>query len=235
MSYVTYNGKYATIGGKYAILGGGAPSYPTDGLLARYDFDYNYNDSYGSYDIPETYSDDFVTPGIFRTTFVEGLNGKGCIKSSSTVGRALSPILSADLASLKKTYTLVFWMNMGGYTSTLMGWGDGNRLGLYFASGKASAFRFSTSSSYRTSQTPVAVNTGWHMFLHSFDGTNLRFNMDNGTYNYTKALTVNISPANAIYGIISGGTGAGLQYSYIYNRAITDDEIAILWNNGTGL
>jgi len=237
-NYLRMNGKLLKFNDKLLTIttGGGGAAYPTDGLLARFALDDDLTDSYGSYTATNdtgtlTYTTglinkcgDFTGANIIETSIPSSIM-EGLLSWSTSIW-----IKNPDTGGVSRPLTNFFsggnWSNHTDplicQDSTLPVYG-GNRAGNDLPNG-------------------VALGTDWHHFVTTYDGTTTKIFVDAATTPYTsEGNTTNIGAGNGKLYI--GGIGkagghmiiAKMGLVYVYNKAISSDDISALYNSGAGV
>jgi len=250
--YLQYNNKFAGWNGNPMQIDvpGGGGSYPTDGLTHYWGID-------------ETSGTDIAdSVGSFNGTLYNGsLNASGkneyCLSWNSA---ANSAIRMGDVLSVEKatTYSTSLWWKL----DTASDPGEGFLIGKAMSSSpyKGWIYHFSWSThiywdifaSSGSNQQRIAADdnltgdTDWHHFVATYDGTDatgmLMYidgtladttistnNLSDSTYNSAAQFTIGnrTTSSSAFKGRID-------EVGY-WNRVLTSDEVATLWNDGDGL
>ena len=222
-----------------------SPSYPTDGLLARYTFDNTLADDYGSNDLSSIDSANW-SYGIGKIGQCASVGG----------GDELEVTLATTATEIKELFynttpwTLNFWHRSAwdesawrslwcsreadttNMTLNMMRPGDikaqYNRGGVDFIQWENQGIN------------DIMFDGDWHMMTMRYDGTTLYWDYDNGTvYSQTLGGTEDLgTTAEGLYfGKARGleGYPFALDLLYVYNKKISDVEMAELWNGGAGV
>lgn len=212
------------LGYKHPIYAASA-SFPTDGLLARYQFEDNNNDSYGSYNMSG--GNAFVTGKVGKAANVQP--GYPSLNDSALADNFLG----------QSPFSISFWARFDG------GAGEGVCFCVHnggWSSGMVQAYFYN--GSYTMDFMGVTFNYGsshnfglWHHYVSMFSGTQSIAYLD-GAHVSTQADTSNKGGVS----IVSLGARPGIdgkywsydQY-YLYKRVLTAGEISALYNGGAGI
>lgn len=219
---------------------GPAPSpYPTDGLISRFAFEDNLDDSYGSYD------GSIDTGSISYTT---GTVGK-CIVSSNN-SRVDTGVPTSYFEGTN-SFTAVYWLNftnndgsphyLGGINNVItncsirIGCENSEKLSFqrYYSAGFNN--KIVSSSSYN--------DGSWHMMACIYNGSTMYLNIDNGTEDLSLGSTGSMPSLSGYYWKICHIDFANNQRSwygnidqhYVYNKVLSASELTQLWNSGSGV
>jgi len=233
-------------------VGALAPSYPTDGLVARWDF----NDTLVSAN-SDVYPDatwtlsSNGTVGYDATYYKEGKSVKG------NPGRIYTSDVSIYGVFKNQTpWTVSFFFlcddpathpqdpwwngdsaNVGPFARTFIGY---NNAGGYWYMYRRD--NTTTKSTYMTLTKTCVGNTWYHMCMR-YGGTadsRLQFNIDvDSSVNATSNFDIVSASVNR-NSLMAEPWGSGTRYTYIdlyyvYNRYLSDAEVAQLYNGGVGI
>jgi len=227
------------------------PSYPTDGLLARYDFNDTLNDTYGSFNGWESqatpaewsYGESGVINKDFKTNVTTGWSSGGAQPK-----KCLKNVTDASLYGMVngtgKEWAVSFWAKITTAGMTLgygvtwndspstekikVGWYNPGtpRLIVYGASGEIIGYN----NDYRDSS--------WHNYVLNMDATNIKLYVD--TAEVASGSRVNLTGAD-ICGIGANAVATDqilmgeIDLVYFYNKAISTGDITQLYNGGSGI
>lgn len=218
----------------------GIIDYPKNGLIAKWGFNYNLNDTVGTYNLS----------GSGSYIFEKGKFGKSVrIENAALLfTSALKSYYSGNLP-----FTISFWYKSNfliNWSSTIFSIGNyataSNAFDISIKPEYINYRRFEwggKSANIQTSYDPYTdyynyTDGHYHHIVATYDGTNNIFYVD-GIKIGEVAQPISIGSNNTLY--------FGAEYpnhwpcngnfdnAYFYNRALTFDEIKILWNNGFGL
>jgi len=226
-----------------------AATYPTDGLLARYALDNNLEDSYGPYSDLVSVSTpaewEYGTGKVnqdFKTNYVSGLyNGKKVIQNTTDAsvyklchgtGKnwGISFWAKVTDSALSLGYGLVFQNTVDGHSNPKFGWYNPGTPQFIGFGDDGVGYWFFVNEDYRDSQ--------WHHYaIYANDSSTVCY-IDN-TYKTAAArknitLTINATGIGGIIGIGQQLPGE-IDQIYLYNRALTVNDIAQLYNDGNGV
>lgn len=225
--FYTYNGQILkTADG--APIGYEKPAWDIDGLVARWAFEDNLIDYTGTYN----------GTAVGALTYGTGKIGKCMVTTTSIY--ASTGITSAFFNA--NSYSLCVWVKSSSSTNSKGIFTENNDMGFgpltfyagkVYASGPAGMNQLGSTASY--------TNGAWHFIVTTWDrpAKKLTLNINNGAEAKTVTLTnaYNSGSAAHVWGRYgaSGAHAASFDNSHIYNRVITDAEIAGLWNGGAGI
>lgn len=214
------------------------PSYPTDGLIARWQFEDNLNDSH--------------TVGPFNLTNMDGTPAYGtglinrCAVMSGTWDGAYNTAINSSYQLNRSAWTVSFWVKTsstsylkfistdtgGTKTEIVM-----NNSGIF--TGKTNGAIGIYRGAYDTYNvfTSGAMNNGaWHHIAAGYDGSNLWLYCDNSSAG-TKANTDNQSSGKFAIGSTGGyaQSNQSIDQVYFYNKTLSAGEISQLYNSGSGV
>lgn len=216
----------------------GIIDFPHNNLLAKWCFNFNTNDTIGTYNLTGSGS-------IF---YENGKLGK-CVKIEN------SAILSnADLKSYyagNLPFTISFWYKssiLPNWSTTIFSMGKSGSNGFDITSTvsyiQARRYIFGgTSVSVATAYDPYTnaynYNDGhWHHIVATYDGTKQALYVDGAKIGEIDT-SISIGSDNTLYlGAERPGVwpcNGNIDNAYFYSRALTDNEVKILWNSGFGL
>lgn len=211
--------------------------YPRDGLIARYTFD--------SFDgnTTDDSSDNEYNLTLTNVTQTTGVVGKAASFSGNGGAVANSKVIPADMSGFNGL-SVSFWIKASTQTEDAYLLSEGNTNTEFLIQltneGKILFSRNYANDSFATVNKVITTNTWRHVcMLYDYssaactcyiDGTSVGDSWSLGKFTKASAnLTIGKHPLEAL----SYFSGA-LDQVYIYNRVITDDEIALLFNGGSG-
>jgi len=226
-----------------------APSFPTDGLIARYQFENDLTNSYGVADnlinlnSPATY--DYVSGKVNTGIFFDAISlYESVYNTDSNIVNTVSGYSSGSISFWFKIYDTnatdtCFWY-IGGSSST--------KCGIAVWKNSGGAIQTGMAASGNTMSATVGVNTvgsynddTWHHCTVCWGPYNLQLYID-GTLNQARYdQNYNFSITSKRFRINgSASAGSQLRYAtldqfYIYNRIIDSTEVAQLYNSGNGI
>jgi len=214
--------------------GGGSAAYPTDGLVGRYTFDDDLTDSYNS--------NDFT---VDEGTVSYGSGGPGDFGYLNvTAGASWIINTNSDIINVFKgsnTFSMSMWLrnssadagwwvgacsNNGSASGTVQFYYHGGTLGMQFAHNES----VETNDAYLT--------TTWKHYVFTYDGTTLKI--------YEDAIEIDSGAAGAATTSMTGLTFPGRYNAtsatnqvyalmYVYDKALSTDDITTLYNDGDGV
>lgn len=235
----------------YKIEMGGAPtpSYPTDGLIARWTFDSTLGNSYGR---P-------ITLGI-KTGTVDFSTGKigNCAVFDGTDGVYTNDTSILSIFQARNTWTVAFWGVMDA-SRTGSGqhyfWSCSKNADQYpFTRSQVSSIaggldintaRFQSSPAINQNTTPVSKPgpVNWFHFASTFDGTRVKDYLNGSLVGTSGDDTDNMGTSNNEFGIGYRPQSSNnlfkligkIDTMYVYNKALSQSEIEQLYNGGSGI
>lgn len=200
--------------------------FPLSGLVARWEFEDNLNDSYGGYTLSTTSAVQYTTGKVgncvrFTSTFPSWMY----IRSSNA---NLLSVFSGTNA-----FSLSVW-NYAADDSTTAGNNIMKSLGDYILEmGGGALWRMTWRDD--TYDNLSSYENQWNHVVFTYDGTTEKLYINNTLVASNTASTelTGLTQFN-LFGNFSYD-GNYLDQSYLYNRALTSTEIAKLWNGGSGI
>jgi hypothetical protein len=216
--------------------GGGGGGWPTSGLVSRWALQSDLNDSVNSYNFSCVAGTETYSAGISGNALVlNGTNGFTAAHSGlantfdSTNQWSISLWQKQTVTTTDVDYAFIN-VNDDGSNAAYITW-------------HVSAQYANTCLMHATNCLffPPYFNTSWHHVVILRDSTNIETYYDGDAtrtgfaacsqdFGTTNFLEMNIGTGT--YGSVPTG---GIQFVYVYNRAITTTEIATLYNSGTGI
>jgi len=213
-------------------------TYPTDSLVARYAFEDNLEDSYGTMSDLETFS------GSATWTYSTGKVGKSW-NSNTTSKNVPTSSLKNDTDSaiyniINGTYTIAVWLKLNNAAADLQdviafncsGWKN-LRVGGTSDSPPGGAGRLYLTHNSSIYDTVDRRNSTWFHVIYGYNGTNDFMYINNSLIGTAAGVT-----KTATYMAISLAwwTMSGeVDQLYFYNKALTSDERSQLYNGGAGI
>jgi hypothetical protein len=195
-----------------------------------------------------TMSADLVSSGtVNRGTagHVSGVDSIGFPTYDADGNKVTANNSASDYGFMNKAaakFTLCFWAKNESYNSTVDLWGfggNGSGTDIMFRN-KSSGFTIWLSGTEYTSFTHNVGDNNWHFYMLSWDedggSNNVQFQLD-GTKQTATVTTSNTSDASnpLIIGDVSGNEPEmDIQEFSLWNRVLTDAEIALIYNSGNG-
>ncbi len=238
--------------------------YPEDGLVAHWSFDGTLeddtNNSDYSFEIFETGASIGFTTGLVNQCLI--FDSSGGYSGPDAIIKLTNPDKIFDTIKDKNPYTLSYWLKMkashgsNSYFATRIGFDSGGKY-MYYShpAGYIDVSLGYFGARILDGNYPV-INTDnvgnirnqfsddvWHHYVITYDGTTVSGIADN--YNITLDVS---SYESLIY--LTPKSGSTLEWKmsstayndnvmldsmFLYNRVLTDAEIAELWNNGNGV
>jgi len=229
------------------------PSYPTDGLLARYTFDDDLTDDYDSMsDLVQgaagtaTWSYNSDTPGSIGKSIKVGSNdeGPGYVKNEddASIYNALTGTSSFSISMWGKidntSQDLAFlWSFYSGGTNRLaLGFGGPS----YKPSGAVDGCFYISLGNVIIDNVDYRASDAWRHYVYTYDGTTQKVYVNN-VEKYSTARGSLSSTDHFNYGSVNGSWMIGsnsngyIDLFYHYNKALTTTEITTLYNSGSGV
>jgi len=230
-NYLRMNGKLMKFNDKLlTVTTGGGAAYPTDGLIERWDF----NDTLVGVN-GYTWSADVGT--IAYTT---GKIGKCLDFTGGSIALQNSESGIYDTFTGTNTFSISCWL----YSTVADGqyvWrsGDGNKEIIFGwnAAANCSPARHQPGVVVNVAEGTAAVfgESAWKHFVITYDGTTLKGYVDDSA-DSTVVSSISINTTNWALGGDSYGYYDGyVDLLYIYDKALSTDEIAQLYNGGSGV
>jgi hypothetical protein len=234
-SILRFNNQILRYGGSVLRRGQAeGPVYPTDGLLAYYQFEDDLTDDSGnSYDLSATV--DYSTGKI----------GRGLIQSKYVSNTTHAALLTTFRGNNK--WTIAYWMKLLSTKGDAMpitisdsGLNNSSLTQHYYFKGDNS-FNLYRAGAVKTHTMPSEIysDNDWHHFCNVYDGANSIFYVDASSLG---AISATESTGNnnrfALNGRANVWQAANLHVTdqmFIYNRALSASEVAQLYNNGNGV
>ena len=195
-----------------------------------------------------TMSADLVSSGTVnrgQTGHISGVDSIGFPTYDADGNKVTANNSASDYGFMNKAggkFTLCFWAKNESYNSTVDLWGFGGNGGatdIQFRN-KSSGFTIWLSGTEYTSFTHNVGDNNWHFYMLSWDedggSNNVQFQLD-GTKQTATVTTSNTSDASSplIIGDVSGNEPEmDIQEFSLWNRVLTDAEIAEIYNSGNG-
>jgi len=215
-----------------------SPSYPTDGLIARYSFDDTLNDSYGS-------NNGFVTypSGTPSWTYDTGLINKA-VKGASSGNNTLrnttdSPIYNC---SGNTAWSVSVWIKI---TNTSAGYQKPINFSNIFLGFGGSAFKPPGSldgNPFLYTTSPIGYyaadmrDNTWHHYAIVDDNSTIKLYIDTTERISTSSPSIGTSSRMEILAQNQSWYLNGyMDLLYLYNKALTTTEISQLYNSGSGV
>lgn len=211
--------------------------YPSDGLIARYSFD-----SFAGNTTDDSSGNEYNLT-LTNVTQTTGVVGKAASFAGNGGAVANSKVIPADMSGFTGL-SVSFWIKASTQTENAYLLSEGNKPSEFLIQltneGKILFSRSFQDTTYATVNKVIATNTWRHVcILYNYssalctcyiDGTSVGESWSLGKFTKASAnLTIGKHPLEDL----SYFSGA-LDQVYIYNRVITDDEIALLFNGGYG-
>ncbi len=218
------------------------PAYPTDGLVSRYIFEDNMDDSYGSNNGWTPLS----APGDW--TYTDGLIDKSFTQTGTSDYDLHSAIYTTDsgltsLAENRNTVSISAWYKITykkGATRLCAFTSSSSSADILFGAtvdGDGDVRVYRNGSQLFEFDTDI-VDSLWHHYVVTYDGTNAELYIDNDS----KGSTANTDNLSAGAVSFTGQLNNGYWYftgqcdcMYFYNKALSTDEISQLYNSGAGV
>ncbi len=217
-------------------LKGGA-TFPTSGLLGRWQLDGSLNDSYGSYPLTQWNSGIAYDTGLINQAIKEPASGGGGRGGRTNNATILAAIDSRD------AFTVSMWWKYSGTVAYSRNCECGDRIfaiaKTYFTGVTDGAFGIFSSASYATKHVFTSTSKcdgNWHHVVGGYDGNNLWLYVDNISIG-TMATTQSSSPSY-FYILDSNGSympNGLVDQVYLYNKTLSASEISQLYNGGAGI
>lgn len=209
--------------------------YPTDNLVARWTFNETLTDEINNVTLTSNSS----------PVYSDGKIGK-CITSGFYLYKNGDPTIYNCFLG-RQAYTISMWFKTTNTNQALLVVGPGTNLsyGLMTAISSNGMFYYSRirfGVSHDALQTTTQYNDNqWHHAVISYDDNIMKMWVDKDDY-YTQSSTGYSVERTEFYlgrfnasGVASPIFSGAMDNIYLYNRALTDDEVAQLWNNGNGI
>lgn len=218
----------------------GLIGYPKTGLIAKWGFNDNLNDTIGSYNLN----------GSGNYIFEKGILGKSVRLENAALlfTNALKSYYSGNLP-----FTISFWYRSNfliNWSSTIFSIGNwataSNAIDISIKQEYIGYRRFEWGGSLAGAQTSYDTfpdyynytDGRFHHIVATYDGTNNAFYVD-GVKIGEVVKSISIGSNNTLYFGAEypnvWSCNGNFDVAYFYNRALTFDEVKILWNNGLGL
>jgi len=219
-----------------------SPTFPTDGLVARWQFEDDLTDSWGSYDLTGNSTITYDT-GLVGEAF-DSLNNRYLYTTASAV---------YSLFSGTNAHSLSFWIKkIRAYTtaevscvwSATVSGGYNNAMQVYEDSGGFVMWRRQTSDTLSFAQSDIDLFDGeWHHIVRTYNGTLFRCVADGdigGDGDKSKTTTAAGGAMDRMGVNVRGtsqyvGDNNTFDQMYIYDRALDNSEILALYNSGSGI
>ena len=195
-----------------------------------------------------TMSADLVSSGTVnrgQTGHVSGVDSIGFPTHDADGNKVTANNSASDYGFMNKAaakFTACWWAKNESHNSTVDLWGFGGNGGgtdIQFRN-KSSGFTIWFSGTEYTSFTHNVGDNNWHFYMLSWDedggSDNAQFQLD-GTKQTATVTTSNTSDASnpLIIGDVSGNEPEmDIQEFSLWNRVLTDSEIALIYNSGNG-
>lgn len=226
---IKWNDKLLVWNNSYIRTSTPTPSYPTDGLIARYTLEDDLTDTTGNYN------------GSGSITYGTGKIGKCGVWTTSK--NVINTTIPATFFDGNDKWTVCMWFkstspnNYLAFMSNFNGTAA-NRTCLYYVYGNINVTRGVKESNGSNDY----GDGNWHMLLAYYDGSNYKCEIDNGDETVTLADTNTLTTT----GITSMGIAnrpdegesqfvGSIDQVYFYNKVLDSNEKAQLWNNGNGV
>jgi len=215
------------------------PSYPTDSLIARWDFDsQNGEDSYGSFDLVSTNLGYTASGKIsYGADFVNGAyGGYNSSINSYQVNRSIwSVSLWLKIPSGNTEYVKAISDSgaQSGKTEIVVNYGvftgiNNNSIGIYRGTNYNTVNVFSTAT---------YADGNWHHVVGGYDGDKLFLYIDNSSVG-EYSTTANYNSGSNFWVGANGGITQANHYEdqvYFYNKVLSAAEVSQLYNGGSGV
>lgn len=227
-------------------VSGPAPPYPTSGLIARYDFNDTLNDTYGSFNGLTSYHASPIwsyETGKINKSYQSNFAGAGT--GTHTLINNTDASVYNVMAGTGKEFAFSLWAKITNTSQNLgyaFAFGNGNtcigKFGWYYTGGQLETIFFDTNyilkfrgTDYRDSQ--------WHHYVVNQGSTYIKLYIDNvekasasrKNFGTSNLCLVGSAETDALSQAIYGN----VDLLYIYNKALTTDEISELYNGGAGI
>ena len=233
-----------------------AATYPTDGLVARWAFDGDGDDSYASYDLIGIGTPDYISgsatgaPSNFPSQVFDSSTAGGFFRTNEATSALY------DTWRLGNAFSIAIWGRIDYVPAACSFWGSDNwnYLNTRYSSMQVNTsnevFALSGDSGVGNTLINRAREDGWHHHVYTYEGNSA----DPSTYQYyydgvsqgtqvKRYLNDGLSTAFGRRGVVypgwttaRGGVFHGyLSLSYLYNKALDISEVAQLYNSGKGV
>lgn len=249
MSYLTLQNKYCTYTGKM-VTNITPPVWPVAGLFSRWTYENNLNDSVNGYTLNVNSPRNYESGKIGLATHSNALSGDMYLlsggttsfvnKTTWTVNFWVKLPASASLIDKRTTFMCIGDNNVYSFqTEVMLKAGGDNVNWLEYDAIEPTVLKYHIhrGGSYDILNLDLGYDFSgdWHMVTLTsahkvyFDGSFL------GEYIYATSLWLNnilfaITPDSSVSTYLNW-----FDNTYVYDRAITGEEISQLWNNGNGV
>ena len=235
---VLYEGKPLIVNGKNVYYEAHAlPTYPTDGLIARWDLNESLIDSVAGYTL--------VAMGDAAEYENGKVSGKALTVNASHKYEINNSTIGNVFANTEPHTVVVWFKGQGGNSIDVWNVGktsmtNGEHLHVNYTAGTYSLAR-GGSASDKYAGSSHDTTTDWRQAIYTYASPDYEIYHNNviGTFVAGTAdgqITGSEGTGNNFFGF-NTGNGADLigaiSHVYIYNKVLTADERAILYNNGT--
>ncbi len=208
------------------------PSYPTDGLVSRWTFEDSLEDVYGSYDLSSSGT----------IAYVDGLLGR-CIDYNNAGKSYTSAVKSAMIGGNSWSISMWWYQKDVGYYDPLfyfVGSTNPPRFYLHISETSATDYYYEAMDGKRVYWNQTITSGAWHHHVVTFSKPDYKWYVDNGS---PKTLTFNVNMQDKGQVLTFGGRADNGTYlangyqdnTYFYNKALSAEEVAQLYNNGAGV
>jgi hypothetical protein len=219
-------------------------SYPTRGLVARYAFEDNYTDSYGS--------NNGWSVNRGSTTYVTGKVDKA-LTSTSVILYNTSNTTLVNLHGGTTVNSFSAWTKLavtqtygGGCAMVNYNTGSGSNFSISCYADGASTAAWKVAATGQTSLKSTNHNNysfndnAWHHIVYVYNGTTWYLYIDNVLWDSASRGSITTvgrlsMPGNFATGDLTQNYTGLIDQVYFYTVDLTTDEIAQLWNNGNGI
>lgn len=206
-----------------------AAAWPTSGLVARWTFDDTLTDTVNSITLSEQ--------GTGSISYVTGKVGKAVKFSAGTKYLETTSSTVYNVFRAQHAFSVSFWVNKPGQAvlSANVGTSFAFSVQTYFT-----AFRSAGGTFMLLSNDSYTLDDGiWRHAVVTYDGTTMKTYRDNYNWGSTTANNVTMGNITNFWlnqrGGFAGVANAMFDMVYIYDRALTSDEISQLYNGGDGI
>jgi len=221
----------------YPVAAGGG--YPTSGLLARWALEDNLKDSYGSYNLSVSGTEAYTT-GKVGKAFNNNNSGFPYINDASLYSSAWAGTHAFTMSAWFKTTAngdsilVSRGANNFKYMIIMATYGSGIDSKFYIA-----RLWMGIQQNAIEVNVPYLDDGNWHFGVYRYSGSILDGFIDG---DFTTTLSTSMSMNESEFRIgganssgVSGIWNGAIDQVYIYNRALTNEEIEQLYNNGSGV
>lgn len=215
-------------------VGTPTPSYPTDGLIARWTFEDSLNDVYGSNNL-SSYG---------TIAYATGKLGK-CVDYNNAGKSYTAAVKSYMIGGNPWSISMWWYQKSVGYYDPLfyfVGTTNPPRFYLHISETSGTDYWYEAMDGTRVYWNQTITQGAWHHHVITFSKPDFKWYVDNGTP-HTLSFNVNMKDNNQVLtfgGRADNGASQVLadayqDNTYFYSKALSAAEVSQLWNGGDGI